>query len=72
MKHYVRSVVAAAAMFATLGIVAADESAGRKGETPDVSAKSIYDFTMKDINGADVSLRKFEGYLMLVVNVASR
>ncbi len=34
--------------------------------------KSVLDFTMKDIGGADVPLRKFDGKALLIVNVASR
>ncbi|KAK9130329.1 hypothetical protein Sjap_010816 [Stephania japonica] len=34
--------------------------------------KSIHDFTVKDIDGKDVSLSKFKGKVLLVVNVASR
>ncbi|RZC71980.1 hypothetical protein C5167_035149 [Papaver somniferum] len=34
--------------------------------------KSIYDFSVKDIDGKDVSLSKFKGKTLLVVNVASR
>jgi glutathione peroxidase-family protein len=34
--------------------------------------RSLLDFTMKDITGTDVPLRKFEGCVLLVVNVASR
>jgi glutathione peroxidase len=33
---------------------------------------SLLDFTMKDIMGTDVPLRKFEGRVLLVVNVASK
>ena len=33
---------------------------------------TIYDFTVKDIKGADVSLSKYKGKLLLIVNVASR
>ncbi|AIE86877.1 glutathione peroxidase [Fimbriimonas ginsengisoli] len=35
-------------------------------------AKSIYDFTVTDIDGKKVSLKKFKGHVMLVVNVASK
>lgn len=35
-------------------------------------AKSIYDFTVKDINGADVALKNYEGKVLLIVNVASK
>lgn len=34
--------------------------------------KSIYDFTLKGIDGQDVSLADFKGKALLVVNVASR
>lgn len=36
------------------------------------SEKSIHDFTVKDIDGKDVSLSKFKGKPLLIVNVASR
>ncbi|KAH9798748.1 hypothetical protein WN943_000202 [Citrus x changshan-huyou] len=34
--------------------------------------KSLYDFTVKDIDGKDVPLSKFKGKVLLIVNVASR
>ncbi|OVA03848.1 Glutathione peroxidase [Macleaya cordata] len=34
--------------------------------------KSIHDFSVKDIDGKDVSLSKFKGKVLLIVNVASR
>ncbi|GFP81449.1 phospholipid hydroperoxide glutathione peroxidase 1 chloroplastic [Phtheirospermum japonicum] len=34
--------------------------------------KTIHDFTVKDIDGTDVSLSKFKGKVLLIVNVASR
>lgn len=36
------------------------------------TAKSIYDFKMKDIDGRNVSLDKYKGKVLLVVNVASQ
>lgn len=36
-----------------------------------VSAKSLFEFTSKDIDGQDVPLSKYEGNVILVVNVAS-
>lgn len=35
-------------------------------------AKSVFDFTVKDINGNDVSLGDFRGKFLLIVNVASQ
>ncbi|XP_020530839.1 phospholipid hydroperoxide glutathione peroxidase 1, chloroplastic [Amborella trichopoda] len=37
-----------------------------------VTEKSIHDFTVKDIDGKDVSLNKFKGKVLLIVNVASK
>lgn len=36
------------------------------------SAKSIHDFTVKDTYGKDVSLEKYRGFVVLIVNIASR
>ncbi|KAJ0100855.1 hypothetical protein Patl1_05668 [Pistacia atlantica] len=36
------------------------------------SSKSIYDFTVKDIRGNDVSLSDYRGKVLLIVNVASK
>lgn len=33
---------------------------------------SVYDFSVKDINGKDVSLSQYKGQLLLIVNVASK
>ncbi|GAU17703.1 hypothetical protein TSUD_07640 [Trifolium subterraneum] len=37
-----------------------------------ITDKTIYDFTVKDIDNKDVSLSKFKGKVLLIVNVASR
>ena len=34
--------------------------------------KSIYDFTVKDIDGKDVSLGQYKGKVVMIVNVASK
>lgn len=36
------------------------------------SAKSIYDFSAKDIDGEEVSLEKYRGYVCIITNVASK
>ncbi|KAG7214630.1 hypothetical protein INR49_010522 [Caranx melampygus] len=36
------------------------------------SAKSIYEFSAKDIDGNEVSLEKYRGYVCIIVNVASK
>ena len=33
---------------------------------------SVYDFTVKDINGQEVSLAKYQGKVLLIVNTATR
>jgi len=35
-------------------------------------AKSVFDFTVKDINGQDISLSQYKGKFLLIVNVASK
>ena len=36
------------------------------------TAQSVYDFTVKDIKGNDVSLEKYKGHVLIIVNVASK
>jgi len=38
----------------------------------DIKATSIYEFAAFDIDGANISMRNFEGKVCLIVNVASR
>ncbi|KAH1108066.1 hypothetical protein J1N35_011834 [Gossypium stocksii] len=38
----------------------------------DASPESIYDFTVKDIRGNDVSLSEYKGKVVVIVNVASK
>ena len=35
-------------------------------------AKSIYEFTMKDIDGKDIPLSNYKGKVVVIVNVASK
>jgi glutathione peroxidase len=39
---------------------------------PDAKAESVYDFTVKDIDGKPVRLSRYEGQVLLIVNVASQ
>ncbi len=43
-----------------------------KSPPPEKKMASIYDFTMKDIDGKDVKLSDYRGKTLLIVNVASR
>lgn len=49
------------------GAVALGGDDAKKG-----GVKSVYDFTVKDIDGKDVSLAKYKGDVLLIVNVASK
>src|SRR5262249_5122670 len=53
-------------------IVAAVGASGVERLDSAAGASSIYDFTMKDIDGKTVNLAEFRGKVVLVVNVASR
>jgi glutathione peroxidase len=41
-------------------------------QTTTSTAQSVYDFTMKDIDGKDVQLSQYKGKVLLIVNVASK
>ncbi|HEY9231656.1 MAG TPA: glutathione peroxidase [Blastocatellia bacterium] len=62
-------------MLAVIGVavfaIAASSRANNKTETATV-ANSIYDFTLKNIDGKETSLGDYRGKALLVVNVASR
>jgi len=45
-------------------------SSGPGPETP--AAKSVFDFTVKDVEGIDVKLSDYKGGVLMIVNVASR
>lgn len=60
---------AAAAVSVSLALSFAGE--GKSGGV-EPSAHSVYDFTVKDIDGSDVSLAQYKGDVLLIVNVASR
>ena len=45
---------------------------GGEGESTSKKVPAVLDFTMKDINGKDVELKKYQGDVLLIVNVASR
>ncbi len=44
---------------------------GKEGKSK-AYASSIYDFTVKDIDGGDVKISKYEGDVLMIVNVASK
>ena len=44
---------------------------GKDGKSK-ASTSSIYEFTVKDIDGGDVKISKYEGDVLMIVNVASK
>ncbi|CAL1365992.1 unnamed protein product [Linum trigynum] len=46
--------------------------AAQQEDSSSSSSSSIYDFTVKDIKGSDVSLSEYKGKVLLIVNVASK
>ncbi len=56
----------AAALLATVPIAAADADGSKKG------AKSVHAFTVKTIDDIDYSLKKLQGKVLVIVNVASK
>jgi glutathione peroxidase len=65
-KSRLAMVVSFVALTAAVGALGAGRNTGGPG------VRSIYDFTMKDIDGKQINLADFKGKVALVVNVASR
>tara|TARA_B110001454_G_scaffold219156_1_gene250486 strand:- start:13287 stop:13868 length:582 start_codon:yes stop_codon:yes gene_type:complete len=59
-----------ATLFLTLNVTAA-WSAEEKQNSSSSSAKTLFDFKVKDIDGKDVDLAQYKGKVTLVVNTAS-
>lgn len=70
MKRQI-AVIALAAIGAAVVSVVALSRANDRMEAATV-ANSVYEFTMKDIDGKDTSLAQYRGKVLLLVNVASR
>ena len=49
----------------------AGEKAAKEDKSDGPTVKSVYDFTVKDIDGKEVSLSKYKGGVLMIVNVAS-
>jgi glutathione peroxidase len=63
--------LAIAALVGGAGAAMADEKAAQDDKSDGPTAKSVYDFTVKDIDGKDVRLSKYKGDVLMIVNVAS-
>jgi cytochrome oxidase Cu insertion factor (SCO1/SenC/PrrC family) len=60
-----------AAVCVGVGVVALGEDAAKKPKGDEPTAKSIYEFTVSDIDGKEVALAKYKGDVCIIVNVAS-
>jgi len=47
-------------------------ASGEKQPTQATAAKSVYEFTVKDMDGKDVKLDRYKGNVLLIVNTASK
>jgi len=65
------SLVLIAIVCSAIFAVAVFSRTGRDGKTAG-TASSVYDFTLKDIDGKPVSLSQYRGKVVLLVNVASK
>ncbi len=52
-------------------IVLAVEQDGQEAKQENMKAQSIYDFTVRDIDGKEVKLAEYKGSVCVIVNVAS-
>ena len=63
---------AALALCVSIGVARAGVNDLAGVSATEASAKSVYDFTVKDIDGDDVRLSKYKGDVLLIINVASK
>ncbi|HEY3781667.1 MAG TPA: glutathione peroxidase [Fimbriimonadaceae bacterium] len=64
--------VAVAITAAALVTTASCDPIPSQPSSPATTANTVYDFSMKNIDGKDVPLSKFKGKVLLIVNVASK
>ena len=67
MKKHLIVVIVMLVIFAVIA-----ETSFSKENKKDLKMKSIFDFTVKDIDGNDVKLEQFKGNVIMIVNVASK
>ena len=76
MKTRSYTLVALAMFLGAAGLTADDEAKEKDAETPgDQAEKDVpaaLDFKVKDIEGTEVALSRYQGAVVLIVNVASR
>lgn len=55
-----------------MGVSCSSEAAAKENKDFYKTAKSIHEFSVLDIDGNEVSLDKYKGHVVLIVNVASK
>lgn len=58
-------------VIAGIGVAAMGQDSAKKPTGDGSTAKSIYEFTVKDIDGKEIALAKYKGDVVMIVNVAS-
>src|SRR6185436_10669707 len=70
MKIKLSLIVAAVICATVFSIILSGRASGTQNGKEKMN--SVYSFTLKDIDGKDVSLSKYRGKVLLLVNVASK
>lgn len=69
---WIREVGSKVSCWAKPGVLSSLVQVMAKSKEEWKSAESIYDFSVKDIDGNEVSLEKYRNQVVLIVNVASK
>ena len=64
--------LAFAAVALGTSFVLADGAVNKDNRDRDTQNAGLYGFTVKDIDGSDVALSRYQGDVLLIVNVASK
>lgn len=65
-----KKLIIIASIFLIVNLISASDKSLKTNEGKNM--ESVYEFSVKDINGKDVSLSDFKGKVLLIVNVASK
>jgi glutathione peroxidase len=71
MKTIFQRVAVIGFVIGSAAAASASPAADSAATLPPLTQKSIYDFTVKDIEGKNLALKKYKGQVLLLVNVAS-
>lgn len=67
-----RTTTVLTALSVVIGTAPVGKAEDGMAKDSDSQPQSIYDFTVKDIDGKDVALAQYKGGVLLIVNVASQ